>query len=150
MAQESSITWQGSPSQEPQSCSFPTSVNGTPRAPAPQARNASLVCLRSPSRIPQQRGLQVLPLKCLSPTPSTATRLVSLKRRPQLVPSCLSPSCLPFSSSPSLLVFPLPYFLSPFLPLILYSFFPSILKYLFYYSSPLRPTNQVIAVKISW
>ena len=126
-----------------------------PRAPAPQARNASLVCLPSPPRIPQQRGLRALPLKCLSPAPSTASRLVPLERRPQHVHrpawlALLSPSCLPFSSSPSLLVFPLPSFLSPFLPSILYSFFPSVLKYLFYYSSPLRPTNQVIAIKISW
>ena len=61
-------------------------------------------------------------------------------------PLSLLPSSLLFSLSPCL---PPPLLLPPFLPSILCSFFPSVLKYLFYYSSPLRPTNQIIAIKVT-
>ena len=98
-----------------------------PLAPAPQARNTSLICLLSPSRILQQRGLQALPLKCLSPTPSVApppTRLVPGAAPAACLPNCLPPP--PLSLLPSSLLFSLspPYLPPPLLPSSLSTFDP--------------------------
>ena len=128
----------GHPDRSPKAVPF-SPQQMAPPAPAPQARNASLICLPSPSKILQQQGLQALPLKCLSPTPSAApppTRLVpGAARLPRAAPAACSPDCLPppplsllpssllFSLSPPCLPPPLlPSSLSPFDPLFFLSF----------------------------